>query len=388
MTQRRHTRDGTRRRSYNAGGAFTTGDGLPASPGNVGRLPQHFPRSDDDAATQNAAALGFYTDANNAAANSNTVAWADAVKNAARAAAAARSGANATGDGGDEGEAAEAEAWAVRATRFSLFSCNTAECRTRGGTATLCGFSEFVSPSTPPKKYLTNAINEAFVWCTYGSNVCSGTAARFQLSMNGSAQYTAANCALATINYSTRNDTGVCGTPGGSFTVTQRSRLVYDPAFMVLNTNTATLREVGPRPACYNFSGGSHVTASGSGSETLSNEDTEADAITRLQAASSWSNWTAANTTSCAAWWQERTSGFNIAYQEAEFRSTITIPNNVTGTVKVGVFRSVYGAGSFSLYSTSVFSVTGNGSNEDNISMNVPNERGYETYVTCLPAGT
>jgi hypothetical protein len=383
MHRRRHTRDGTRRRSYSAL------DVVLGTPGNTGRSNYNWPRSDDDPATQETAAEDAYNDAQTAAAASNVTAYLTAVKAAAEAAALARSGANSTGDGTDAADAASAENWASLALGFSTFGCSVAECRTRGGTATLCGFSEFSSASTPPKKYRVNTISESFYWCTYGSSDCTGNSARFELLMSGAASYNSSTCTLTTIDYSTRNDTGDCGVPSGSYTVTQRSRLVYDPAFMLLDTDTATLREVSARPPCYNFSGGAHVTASGNGSETLSVEDTEADAITRLQASGSWSSWSAAGSTSCLAKYETRTSGFSFAWQEAQFRATISITSGVTGVVKVGVYRRAYGSGgAWTLISTEYFSVTGNGSNEDTISMDVPNEQGYETYVACLAAGS
>lgn len=51
------------------------------------------------------------------------------------------------------------------------------QCRTRVGTATLCGFDEFGTPSNPPRKFRKKTVKtdsgDPFKTCDYGSNDCS-----------------------------------------------------------------------------------------------------------------------------------------------------------------------------------------------------------------------
>jgi len=389
----RHTRDGTRRRSYGAPYVAVR------SPGNTGRDQYNRPRSDENVAARELEAQSAYNNAAAAAANSNVTAYIVALKEAADAAAAARSGANSSRTSADMEDAASAENWASLIINFSTFGCNVAECRTRGGTASLCGHSEFAyatgGVSTPPKKYLTKTASGTMFDCARTTIGCSGgpaSGAKYEYS--GSCSYNSANCVTTnTLTYKEYNDAGVC--PASTLTINAAQGCDWGDA---TNPNSAScLMDVAVSKTrvdrsgtgvCCSVGGGTYTIRTGSMYWELTAEDTDADAIARLQASSSWSNWTSANSTSCLSKYESR-SNFSFAWQEAQFRATVNIAENVTGVIKVGVYRRAYGSGgAFSQISTEYFSVTGNVAGADEISMDVPNAIGYETYVACLAAGS
>lgn len=389
----RHTRDGTRRRSSWA-------PYVPVrSPGNTGRDQYNRPRSDENVAAREIEAESAYNNAAAAAANSNVTAYLSALQEAATAAALARSGANSSGTSADAEDAASAENWASLIINFSTFSCNVAECRTRGGTASLCGHSEFANAtggvSTPPKKYRTKTASGTMYDCARTNIGCTGApAAGATYVYSGSCSYDSANCVTTnTLLYNEFNDSGVC--PATTLTINAAQNCDWGDttnpasASCLMNISVSKTRvDRSGTGICCDVGGGTYTIRTGSMYWELTNEDTEADAIARLQASSSWSNWTSANSTSCLSKYESR-SNFSFAWQEAQFRATVNIAENVTGVVKVGVYRRAYGSGgAFSQISTEYFSVTGNVAGADEISMNVPNAIGYETYVACLAAGS
>ena len=200
--------------------------------------------------------------------------------------------------------------------------------------------------------------------------------------MNGTATYTASTCTLATIDYNTRNDTGSCGTPGGGFTTTQRSRLVYDSSFMLLPTDLPTVREVTARPPCYNFSGSNHVTATGSGSETLSSEDTEEDAIARENATTGWDG----SPQSIAKSEVRGAGDFDGAYVYVEWRTQVSgLQAGFNYTARAQYGRRAYGSSDpFADFAIGNVSFTATGGTEYTPWEAVPNESGYETNVVSV----
>lgn len=265
--------------------------------------------------------------------------------------------------------------------------CTSLECRTRGGTATLCGYSEFTSPSTPPKKYRTmthsgerlGIIHNEFPGCV--TVFCS-----FTDTYAGSSIFAEANCAPSSSG--TRTRTGSCSSNGVFAFNGINAGNINDTDTIHL---TATTRTVTSTLACsFGFRRPSQPTQI----DELIDEDTEADAITRLLAGGggTWSAWTATGDGSgstcipsscCLARWQERTSGFSFAYQEAEFRARITgLTPGAEREVLIQVYRRAYGAGSYELFQTLSYIETADGAGEIEIIDEVPNLLGYETYVS------
>lgn len=167
---------------------------------------------------------------------------------------------------------------------------------------------------------------------------------------------------------------------------------------------SATERWLVPESGCFVSSGGQnrryeYLTAR----ETLSNEDTEANAIARLMAgaAGTWTSWTPTGDgtggtclpgTCCLARWEERETGFDFAYQDAEWRVQRTgLTPSTTYTLKVELWRRPFGTGSFALYGVQYFTAMTDGAGDLDADGPVDNEMGFETYAgaieLCEPEG-
>jgi hypothetical protein len=88
------------------------------------------------------------------------------------------------------------------------------QCRTRSGSTTLCGYSEFTSPSLPPKKYLLKTHSGRIAGTVFEGSGCGGTHELDAfVNVAGSSQYTPVgtggpdSCVLA-INLTATGDDG------------------------------------------------------------------------------------------------------------------------------------------------------------------------------------
>lgn len=394
ISRRRHTRDGTRRRF--------PADLLAAFRGHrADRRDPNAPRSDDDPATQEAAASSAAAGAAAAAAIGDTPTARTHAKAAARAAAAARSGANSTGSAADTAAAGSAEAYAIAAVdsvlaSLSTYTTNAPECRTRGGTATLIGHSEFADAgaSSPPKKYRIKTAAGTLEDCAYSTSSCGGSQSGAKYEYLGTCSYDALTGAVTnTLNFKQYNNAGVC--PATTLTLDDAQACTWGDTTLASSSSCLMSVAVGKTlitregtGTCCSF-GSSSTRRTGSMTWALSDEDTENDAIARLQAAASWSSWSAANSTSCKASYEQRTSGFSFAYTEAAFRDTISIPSGQTGILKVGLYRRARGSSDpWVHYATEVFFLTGDGSNQDTIEFTYAADPGFEAYAAGLPVGS
>lgn len=278
------------------------------------------------------------------------------------------------------------------------------QCRRRGGIATLCGFSEFTSPSAPPKKYRENTIQEDWYWCTYPSAGCSSaTTATFVLESSGKAVYDAVSCNLTTITAFNRTAglvQSACGKPSSNNSF-QTSRASFDENFMIATT-TRTSRVLVPRPPCFQFGTSAWVSASGGGREDLSVEDTEEDAIARLLAGpgGEWGEWadvgdglgsTCVAAVCCQAHYYDRGSGFSFAYAEAEWRVKPEGQPLEAGCydARVDYYRRVAGSSDpWEVFAFESFQITVDAEGVVTASSagekTVPNDAGWETYAGNL----
>jgi hypothetical protein len=131
---------------------------------------------------------------------------------------------------------------------------------------------------------------------------------------------------------------------------------------------------------------------------TLSEEDTEADAIARLLAPQPWSGiggtpvgsgigGTCVDSSCCQAHYYDRTPGFGFAYREAQWRVNLSgvTPGKVCATVTyfrreagaIGAPWQVYGAGGVQV-------IVGAGGTGTSAWVDVPNDLGWETYAGNL----
>ena len=254
----------------------------------------------------------------------------------------------------------------------------------RGAGLTLIGHAEFASPSTPPAFYRRKTWSGQCVTQNYSDSSCvtpSGTPCTVYES--GAYAWNAAGTLI-------END-GVYNHPSPCNPASSNAHGQNDGPFNWGNYSTSTKTQTvwslsqGP---CSNSCGGPsgcRGTAATTSAATLTEPDSEADAIARWLATSpAWGGYSTCNVgTWCMARFEQRTTAaFN--YQECKYnlsKSGLTPSRNYV--VTVDVMRSAYGAGSYSKLSTLVFYVTTDGAGAFAINDQVvPNLIGYDTYVT------
>ncbi len=161
---------------------------------------------------------------------------------------------------------------------------------------------------------------------------------------------------------------------------------------------TATTHSLSGNGATAQFGGYSfwRSVSSSSLADTLSVEDTEANAITRLLAGSggTWGAWTTVGdglgatcvpTSCCKSTWEPRGAGeFSFAYQEAQYRVTST--GNTPGwsvTMRVRFYRKLWGAPveSYALFAEETLVRTADIDGKVEATGDVPIEQGYDTYL-------
>lgn len=279
---------------------------------------------------------------------------------------------------------------------------NTLQCRTRSGTATLCGHSEFANAtggvSTPPKKYRTKTASGTMEDCAYTIAGCSGApGAGAKYVYSGTCTYSDTDCSTSnSLNYKEYNNAGAC--PATTLTIDSAQPCAWgdttDPAsascLMDIAVSKTRVDRAGTNTCC-DVGGGTYTIRTGSMYWELTTEDTEADAIARFQAANSFGSWINSGDTGCTgtppscclAKYESRTSGFSFAYADAECRVTATGLAPSTGyTAQIELYRRAYGSGSYAHYQTVTVTGTSDGSgNLTTAAATVTNTKGYETYA-------
>ncbi len=251
------------------------------------------------------------------------------------------------------------------------------DCRTRGGTAVLCGFSEYTLPSTPPKKYRVETVTLVEVVICPNDGGSGTRAPRTQIDT-----YNSLTCAVSR----TGDFIGTC-TSMASDTLTG---LTPTTNTRVLSTNGNVQAPGRHYCGCFDY----EINVVATRTATLSVEDTEANALTRLfaGAAGTWSAWTATGSgsggtclpgTCCLARWELRGAGdFSITYQEAEWRVVRTgLTPSTSYSIKVELWRRVFGVGSYVYYGHQYFTASSDGAGNLSTTGAVANDRGFETYV-------
>lgn len=259
-------------------------------------------------------------------------------------------------------------------------ACASMECRTRGGTASLCGYSEWTGyASTPPKKYRLLSQGGHYRFVKYTDITCTTATGDPDLvcTWSGTCSYNASTCALTQggIQNCGGGDVTNCGNLGGDFSPGSADTTTTSVNVDAIVTGT-----------CRAGGGGFGKYSEADQYAHLTTEDTEADAITRLLAGAggTWSAWSAASSTTCLARWENRTAGFDLIYQEAQWRIVLTgLSANTAYSVQVKMYRRAYGSGGYTLYQTQTAMGTSDGSGNLTLSGDVPNAYGYETYAAC-----
>lgn len=255
------------------------------------------------------------------------------------------------------------------------------QCRARGGTASLIGCAEMASPSTPPKYYRRAEQSGSEYNDYYGLSSCSGSIVDFiQCVYSGFIQYDKTTGSPSTGGATTCFSTA---SPSGNVVSTGASCISGCPAnpcndFWLCTPTTAVRQSNG---ACCPGGPNSFRTRVGSSplTQTLSDEDTEADAINRLIASVVYSGYGA----SCHANYQQRTNTNTFAYNEAQWRVNVSagLMNNSPYTLSLQAWRAPYPPGSYGLYAYINTTFTTDATGAASITGQVPNFEGYETFV-------
>lgn len=243
--------------------------------------------------------------------------------------------------------------------------------RTKGGTATLIGLDEYTDTSTPPRKYRKRTLSGRLMAKGWSSGGCGGTlAAHGQDEWAGTVSYDAVTGTMTDTTTRTRTvflGTGSSGTlaAGGSIdaafapyedtmVTTRLSRYITNPQNCLINPlglggeTSFVRREETP-----------------TNREDLSEEDTEADARSRLLAGASWSSWSSATLPAAAADYTARTSGFTFTYETTELRANYTgLPADWTFAVRVRVAAVNLATGAVNTAFLADFPCTSNGSGD------------------------
>lgn len=263
------------------------------------------------------------------------------------------------------------------------------EYRLKGGTATLIGHSEFAAAgaSSPPKKYRKKTANGTLEDCVSTSPGCGGSKSSAKYDYLGNATYDVSTGALTnTLTLDSYNTAGVCPATDLISSVAQAptwgDATVASSTCLMTVTVTKTLITRARSNVCCDDVPVAGQSTFGSGTMTwaLTEEDTEADAITRVTAGA-WGAWAAIVTQGDGkSQYEHRTAGFSFTYFAAEWRvhATALLPST-TYYGSANIYKRAYGTlDPWVLDSTVNFSATSDGAGTLDYSQALPNASGYE----------
>ena len=252
--------------------------------------------------------------------------------------------------------------------------------RHRSGTATLCGFSEFVA-STPAKKYRTITFSGNTLGCSYTSGTCTTFSSGGYSIYSGGRSFDAATCVEGSYTDRTSyNGLAGCAATGGSVFSTGQTGAGWDmPSGIIDTVKTATVWSQEGSGTCI---GSDKRPTGNTRTQTLSAEDTDADAITRWLATSpAWSSFAAATLPDAEAPYTARTTGFSFTYGEAELKINATgFPAAYAFTARVVIAREHDTTAIVTTVSTSDYALTADGSGNATVTVAVEAEEAGYTY--------
>lgn len=124
---------------------------------------------------------------------------------------------------------------------------------------------------------------------------------------------------------------------------------------------------------------------------TLSDLDTEANAIARLKAISNYTSWTnvgdgtggtCLKTVCCTSIYEAR-SNLTFSYTESQYRANVFgLANSTSYTLIIEAWRRLHGVANYALYSYALTPFTTNATGFGSVIGDVPIQLGYDTYVT------
>lgn len=257
-------------------------------------------------------------------------------------------------------------------------------CSTRGGIAALCGWPEFGTPSSPPKAYRVGTMTGTVSGNLYDLPDCTILDHSDSCTFSSVCSYDKATCAQSSSGGTQ------CEVNGGDLPPSPPSCGLLVGTCNYSLAVTKVQQKLTPTGVCCGPEGSEYRKASGSQTFTLSQEDTEADAIDRILAGPHgiWSDF--GPSAQCEAQYQERTSGFNFGYIEAKYKITAYgLVSFSDYSAKVTLYRRPYGVGDFEVFEerTSTITADENGFYEGP-EETVTNDEGFETYAGACSIGS
>lgn len=277
-------------------------------------------------------------------------------------------------------------------------------CESESISPELCGFSEYTSPATPPKKYRVETTTNSFG--SYTLNKCCQphftepyeVQPRFIDQSTSdytlTSTYDISTCVLtseAVLGNATRTDYQYCdGSPTGTSSRTYDDSCGGYVGNITLDPTTSTTKgQVCAKTQLFNASaeeeceGSTQVSLNGTGSTILSSEDTDEDAINRE---------TPSSGTSCSSLWSTRDTGFSWVKRTSGY--TIECGDLVVGVeyeVKPAIRKRTAVIGSFGAWedvtvTPVTFTATATTKTIDQSGEPIPLDhiQGYEYEITAV----
>ena len=242
----------------------------------------------------------------------------------------------------------------------------------RGGMATLCGIDEYVPSdgsgvSAPPKRFLRET------WS--GEGGCSNQSYHY-CTIDGARTIDAATCVETDATTINGAPPGYGFSDGDPWCLSHLSSLCW-----LVRTETRT-RTVRTRTYVRDLECEYCGTIDLTWVRTLSEEDTELDAINRLLLASSWSPW---QSMPVYPFYEQRVSGFSFYYREVRIKTITTEKYNPGINYKLSATyqRRTYGS-SDPWVDAETIVTNQKPNNSGDFEIDVPNISGYETKLKTL----
>lgn len=254
---------------------------------------------------------------------------------------------------------------------------NTLECRTRGGSAVLCGFDENVGyESSPPKRYKTKTLSGGWSYDRFTTGACALLACNETAAFSGACVIDPSVTCFIPVSAASVTFTGCSPLTKATCGITSDRNPCGDFVTTIDATSVAiTLGSSACTGACEGISANAL--------QVLTDEDTEADAIARVIIDSPWGAWLSGTTAHCTCSWEIRSTGYSFTYIEAQFKYTAAgLAPSTPYTLTLDVYQRAFGSGGYTMIGTTSSSFSTDGSGNAVITGDVPITQGYDTYVT------
>jgi len=205
--------------------------------------------------------------------------------------------------------------------------CPATQCRYKAINPTMCGWDEYAGyVSSPPRKYHYKVLSGTVTDKTYNYG-CSGTPVQTYVTVYSgrvttSGSYEPPMCDFLEqeigIKHLSCTETGL-EYEGGCRKISEFYEDMRDVTY------TATTKTVEFNGFCHDYGDGTNWMATGTGIETLTEEDTEAIAEARALAAASAQDWTGPTSDSCqvASFRTDRGTGFSWSATQTQHRAQV-----------------------------------------------------------------